>query len=451
MFLIVPIGLSQFPHKGDPEKTPPLVAMQKQMGLERLNGGVFFIAIVMWGVIFGSLLFGLFAVIWQLVLSSQPNPEISKEVWDWRFSLAKLAALTATLGAVVALPFTLVRLGLNRKQTETATEALFNDKIDNAVSDLHAQRQVTKWLDGIAQNGWEDDVTRRNGAIDRLLGLAMEEREAAPRIARMLSVYVKELTREFPAKTAPETDDPEILREWTLKLQVARSDMQNAVQVLGRLRTASGLELPNSAIDLTGVNLQGFDLSDLNFEVVSFKNAQLQGADLSETRLKEANFNHSGLQGADFFKAQLQGATLFDTPHQMANFFAAQLKEANLSFVQWRGADLKHAEMQGADLISAQLLGADLRYAEFDKETNLTVALLRGAAVSDLDFTDVSIEPEQLQKMFGDASVILPDGHGPEHENWPEHWSKKTLEWDEFETQWRAFQHSIGQDPYNPE
>ena len=135
----------------------------------------------------------------------------------------------------------------------------------------------------------------------------------------------------------------------------------------------------------------------------------------------------------------------------MANFFAAQLKEANLSFVQWRGADLKHAEMQGADLISAQLLGADLRYAEFDKETNLTVALLRGAAVSDLDFTDVSIEPEQLQKMFGDASVILPDGHGPKHENWPEHWSKKTLEWDEFETQWRAFQHSIGQDPYNPE
>ena len=115
VFLIVPIGMSRFPYKGDPEKVPPLTAMQKQMGLEKLNGGVFLVAIIMWGVIFGSLLIGLFAIIWQLTLSRQPDPSISKEIWDWRFSLAKLAALIATLGAVVALPFTLVRLTYARQ------------------------------------------------------------------------------------------------------------------------------------------------------------------------------------------------------------------------------------------------------------------------------------------------------------------------------------------------
>ena len=80
VFLIVPIGMSRFPYKGNPEKVPPLTAIQKQMGLEKLNGGVFLVAIIMWGVIFGSLLIGLFAIIWQLTLSRQPDPSISKEI-----------------------------------------------------------------------------------------------------------------------------------------------------------------------------------------------------------------------------------------------------------------------------------------------------------------------------------------------------------------------------------
>ena len=388
-FVIAPIALSRFPHNGHPEKTPSLIALQKRVGLEQLNSGLFFIASVMWLLVFTSLFVGLLATIW-LVISTK-TPTSSDVIWDWRFTSICLAALTATLGAVVALPFTLVRLTYVRRQTETATQALFNDKINAAVTDLHAQRQITKWDEGgKAQNGWDDDITRRNGAIDRLLGLAKEEPESAPHVARMLSVYVKELSREYPAKKLPQANDPSAIKEWARKLTFARSDMQNAVQVLGKLRKESGQPLDGGEIDLSETNLQGFDLSSLNFENVSFKAAQLQGADLG------------------------------------------------------------HAELQKADLEHAQLQGADLEQAHFDAETTLRGARFSYAGLRGVDFSKTSITQEQLESAFGDASVTLPDGKGPNDLEWPEHWSKEKLDYEEFETKWRAFQKAGGFDPDNP-
>lgn len=183
------------------------------------------------------LFLGLVAQIWEVISSTFPTADTN---FEWRFAMVRLTALTATFGAVIAFPFTIVRLALNRQDADTATQALFDDKIDTAVSGLHAQRQITKWDEPERPTGWEDDVTRRNGAIDRLLGLAKEEPESAPRIARMLSVYVKELSREYPAKTPQQTDDLNPHREWAHNLSFNRSDMQNAVQVLRKLRAETG-------------------------------------------------------------------------------------------------------------------------------------------------------------------------------------------------------------------
>jgi uncharacterized protein YjbI with pentapeptide repeats len=299
--------------------------------------------------------------------------------------------LSGVIVAMIGAPLVVWRTYIAQEQTKTTKEALFNDKINAAVSDLHSQRQVTNWKDEKAQNGWEDDVTRRNGAIDRLRGLAKEEPAAAPRIARMLSVYVKELSREFKPQVPPETDNIDELRTWASNLTVERSDMQNAVQVLGQLRKESGHTLDNGEIDLTGTNLQGFDLKKLDFNNVSFENAQLQGADL---------FN---------------------------------------------------AQLQGANLISAQLQGADLSRAQFDPATTLSAARFSYAALRVVDFSETSITQEQLETAFGDASVTLPDGKGPDDPEWPDHWSKEELDWNEFDTQWRKFQSDNGFDPNNPD
>ena len=91
--------------------------------------------------------------------SSQAHFQQLIPIFEWRFAMVRLTALTATFGAVIAFPFTIVRLALNRQDADTATQALFNDKIDTAVSGLHAQRQITKWAEPERPTGWEDDVT----------------------------------------------------------------------------------------------------------------------------------------------------------------------------------------------------------------------------------------------------------------------------------------------------
>jgi len=420
-FLVVPIGISFMPYKGDPSKPPLFDQLQKRLGLSGFNSGLLFVAITLWSLIFGSLLLGLLGVIWSFIMSPVPQ---EGQIWTWRFSLAKMAALTATLGAAVALPFTLIRLTFTRTQTETAVEALFNDKINAAVDDLHAQRQVSVPVtDGKTKTHetvWQDDVTRRNGAIDRLEGLAGEEPKAASRIARMLSVYVRELSREHQPEDAPSSDHRSGLRDWADALPPDRSDMQNAAQVLGRLKKTTGLPMDSAEIDLTDANMQGFDLTGLDFDGAKMHGANLRGTDLSWTKLKRANLRDAQLQGAELFWAQLQGAELFC------------------------------AQLQGAKLREVQLQGAKLFWAQFDETTSFSATILRGAALKGVDLTYSTIEPEQLADTFGDASVILPGGQGPDHESWPEYWSKEELGPNEFRTQHRAFQRSIGQDPDNP-
>ena len=290
----------------------------------------------------------------NILRESVANPSTEPE--DFRDLGTAVALLMGVLAASATIFFSIIRVWINERTASSAEGALFNDKINAAVSDLHAQRQITKWLCTGAQNGWEDDVTRRNGAIDRLLGLASEEPNAPPRIARMLSVYIKELSREYPAKTPPQTDVPKSLRAWAQKLKFTRSDMQLAVQVLGQLRKESGHTLENGEIDLTGTNLQGFYLKNLNFNNVSFKDAQLQGAVLINAQLQGAKLLSAQLQGADLCHAQLQGAKLFN------------------------------AQLQGAELVNAQLQGADLIDAQFDPATTLIAARYSGAAMRVVDF-----------------------------------------------------------------
>ena len=199
----------------------------------------------------------------------------------------------------------------------------------------------------------------------------------------------------------PETDNIGELRTWASNLTVERSDMQNAVQVLGQLRKESGHTLDNGEIDLTGTNLQGYDLKRLNSNNVSFVNTQLQGADL---------------RGAQLQRAYLSSAQL-----------------------QWTYHD------------NAQLQGAYLDSAQFDPATTLSAARFSYAALRVVDFSETSITQEQLETAFGDASVTLPDGKGPDDPEWPDHWSKEELDWNEFDTQWRKFQSDNGFDPNNPD
>ncbi len=412
-----------------PQDPTPLKALQTRMGMTAMHSGLFLLVLIFWAlmltfwaVLFLALFLGLLSLLYDVVAAGLPDtPDIQAE---WRFTLTKIVALTAVLGAVVALPFTLIRLHLNRQQVDTARDALFNDKIDVAVTDLHAQRQVTRWSeDGKAENGWEDDITRRNGAIDRLEGLVQEDQTLAPRVSRMLSVYVRELSRSTaPAVDIPKKPEDQSIRDWAFALTVQRSDMEKAVQTLGRLPVLSDQSDMPVRPTLTHANLQGFNLRELTFVMADLGGAHLQGTDLCEAHL----------QGADLNSAHLQGAHLDD----------ANLQGANLSWASFQGAYLGDANLQGANLSLAKLQGARFSRAQFDTHTVLIAAELQGAAMRNMDLRAVPQIAEHLEFLFGDSTVQLPDDISR-----PDRFNQRYKTYAEFKEAWRAFQRSIGQDP----
>ncbi|GHG93145.1 pentapeptide repeat-containing protein [Pseudodonghicola xiamenensis] len=453
----------------------PLERLKDRLGLASLNSGLFLIALAFWGALFLTLTVGLIWLIWDLIWMG--IPEDTAKVWG--FSIARIAGLTATLGAVVALPFTLIKVRMTGEQTRTAQEGLFNEKIKAASDDLHAMRQ--RWDGEAKQNIWEADIVRRNAAIHRLEGLVRERPEEAPRVSRLLSIYVREMSREVPAEEMPKAKpSTEKMKLWAESLTVKRSDMENAVRALGRLREINGVEQKSVVIDLRRANLQGFDFRLLNFNGADLSEAHLQGANLIMAQFQKADFYEAKMQGANLFLAHLQEANLTQAHLQEAFLNRAKLKKAEFRGTQLQGANLSEAHLhdaelngmrleravlfktqlqggvlsgamlQGAILMNAQLQGACLKGAEFNGATNLANTNFRGAAVTSIDFTNTPQITPHISEIFGDASVILPGGVTPDHPNWPLHFSKERLNDSAFHTAWRAFQASIGFDLDDP-
>lgn len=318
------------------------------------------------------------------------------------------------LAAFFGAPFLVWRTWVAARQTNLQDEALFNDKINAAATDLAARRQVTRVVEQdqkeVVLTEWEDDLVTRAAAIDRLEGLALEAMERqdyapAQRIARMLSIYVQELSRAYPSLNPPDDASTRGLREWAHGLIPARPDMERAAQSLGRInpqdetmRAAFG---PRN-IDLRRCNLQGFDLRGLNLQGANLDMAHLQGADLRRAHLHGAHLGQAQLQGAELWRAKLQGARLL----------GAQLQ----------GANLLRAQLQGAALRAARLQGAVLGGARMSDSTDLNDAALRGASLRSVDDTTIGLLRPFWHDIFTDGTVdVRPETR-------PTHWRDEELE-----------------------
>ena len=283
----------------------PLHKLTASLGLGRIHPVLMLTSLTLYMALVGILLLGLFG----LILSTL---EASGRTNDYLFYVLRIGGLTAVLGAVIALPFTLVRLKLSQQQTETAQESLFNDKINEATKGLYARRQITTWhrKQGYVDH-WQDDIVQRNAAIDRLEGLAKEKPTEIPRIARLLSVYVRELSAEVPPHEPPNDATPDELRDWAQALPKLRSDMEKAVQTLGSLANVAPDPLENGEIDLRGANLQSADLKGVKFDKALLQGAQVQGAFLDRAQLQGADLHGARFDDTtDLSAVTLRGAAL---------------------------------------------------------------------------------------------------------------------------------------------
>jgi hypothetical protein len=324
------------------------------------------------------------------------------------------ATPTASLGlgalvvALLTAPFLIWRSVVAQGTLDTARDGLFNDRINQAAKDLAARRQVTKpgkseEKENIILTEWEDDLVTRTAAIDRLEGLALEamargDLAPAQRIARMLSIYVQELSRERPAKCLPDEQDREALTKWHLGLRLAkRLDMERAVQSLGRINPANTdtrMAFNSRNIDLRRCNLQSFDLHRLNFQGAQFEGVELQLADLSEAQL----------QGANLRRARMEGANLKGAQMHAVNLHRAKMTGANLSLAVLSGATLNRVGMKGTNLTGVQMAA----------DTELRTATLTGAAAISVDASTLAKLRPYWPKIIVCAEILPKDA--------PSHW-----------------------------
>ncbi len=395
------------------------------LGLESLPTPLGLGLVLLWMVIFGALLVGMIWVPWML--TRQPVPRDASGAVDLRWYLLTLTALTAAVGAVAAVPFTLLRTVYNSRQTRTAEENLITGLINKAVEGLGTEKTVNRrarsvsWVeDGRKHNRleWHDEsygeinrdcaaeiepgpwqsfeVTIPNpevrlGAIYALEHIAQDSDRDHVRIMEILCAYVRE---NSPARSAqdpglgdwPEDDltgadataPAEIVEQRRRRLAAAtgaigrnhriRTDLLAAIEVIGR-RSDRQITIEEARPVRRSTQRYRLDLRGTN----------LQAADLSNLHLANVLLAGSRMEGADLREVRLDGADLRDV----------RLDGASLGRARLQGADLRGSRLEGASLLGARLDAANLRGARLEaaslRETRLTGANLGEARLAQAD------------------------------------------------------------------
>ncbi|WP_415920192.1 pentapeptide repeat-containing protein [Tateyamaria sp. SN6-1] len=313
--------------------------LRAAMGLSRLHPLVMLVGLVLYAALVGILILGLFGLIIDTLMASGRTN-------DYLFYVLRIGGLTAVLGAVVAFPFTLIRLRLTEAQTKTAQESLFNDKINEATKGLYARRQVTEARSDEAPTSlWQDDIVHRCASIDRLYRLASTERpQEALSVCELLANYVRV---NFPILSETATDLPFERRQ-------PRADLQVAITAIGQLNSLARPTAPsNWRLNLKFTDLDGVDFTSLDFAWSNFSNSRFEGARLGQANFDGALFNYSLLNcvecyGTDFTGAQFNHAKI---PAQPGGWFAGFEMAASL-----RGANFTASDLSGIRHLSKVVL-----------------------------------------------------------------------------------------------
>jgi uncharacterized protein YjbI with pentapeptide repeats len=155
--------------------------------------------------------------------------------------------------------------------------------------------------------------------------------------------------------------------------------------------------------NLRNVDLSGADLRDLFLRRIDFTGSSFRNAAMMNSVVSKVLFN-----GSDFTDANTRTTSAEDN--------------CIFSYCLFEGRD---AVSVIEPLMPNQVLGCAIKSMDLQSSCDLHRLL------QDKD--------NLLGDWFGDASVILPGGHGPEHENWPPHWPKAKLDDDEFRNEWHRW------------
>lgn len=318
-------------------------------------------------------------------------------------------------------------------------------------------------LERIAQDSTRHDKGRDHVRVMEILCAYIRENapirteDAEKRSSLLRALNVNYANSDFPDM------DMRVVQHWIANSPKPRSDVELALNVVGR-RSAKQIEIEKShpspnghyVLDLSFTDLRrvlavGRNFSGANLRGSWFDGAVLNGAKFDNTNLLETRFwEVSAVEssflgsnlGGDFTHAILDRSRFefFETDDKTfiskayhgryAVFELAQLLDAHLTFTgnptlnrRWAiKADFKHARMRGC-LFS----GFNQFYEHKWPEAFHMKVHEKGVAFRNCELTEDVQSRCGLENCFGDGSVLLADGRGPEDEGWPESWPRKKL------------------------
>lgn len=394
------------------------------------------------------------------------------------------------MGAVVAAflggPFVIWGAVLKHRTVEFQKEGHITERISKAVEQLGAEKTVI--VPALAPDGMPGRDKNGNMATNertvpnievRIGGLLSLERIAQDstrydkgrdhvRVMEILCAYVRENAPASEAKDFPlpewepladDASEEELVehvkkrderfhgedgpkaRDWAQSLDDPRADIALALRIIGR-RTREQLQVEARWGD------EALDSADWVFDTPSPKlpNAPdgephpAGAVDEYIDQLDDWKMTISGYRGyrPDLRKTNLQKADLSKLTLSGARLDGARMEGVDLWEARMEGANLRQARMEGAILGQARMEGADLWQARMDATTDLTGAVVSSAPVRSVDYSNVPLSQEQINALFGDASVVLPKGRErPAH--WPR-WELPNHGKHNFDDEWRKWQ-----------
>ena len=126
------------------------------------------------------------------------------------------------------------------------------------------------------------------------------------------------------------------------------------------LRNAGGERL-----NLDSADLQGMDLSGVNFCKASLNGTNFSGATLRETNFIEAELKGANFSGAHIKNANFADANVCETVFENAEIAGADFTGAKLNWADLKNANCEHTNFAGANLSHARFENANCRHAYF--------------------------------------------------------------------------------------
>ena len=304
------------------------------------------------------------------------STELLKNKYEYIVESLKVLGLFISGGAVIVNVYFAGRRAEAMEETAKATNR--NADAANKNAEAANQKQITERFSKAIEQLGSDKPEVILGGIYTLERIARDSEPDQWTIMEVLTAFVRQNAPIIEENESQSSEDQEKL----LKLRIS---IRACLTVIAERKHP---DLENKRLDLTKVNISGFNL-------VQFK---LKGFNFTGADLTEANLFGADLTGAYLFGANLIGAYLTE-----ADLTGADLTEANLAGAYLTEADLTGADLTGADLYKANLTGAVLT------EANLTEANLRGADLTFADLTEANLFGANLTGAIL-TGATMPDG-----------------------------------------